>query len=214
MRHASPRAAASAELLPADKIFLDIEPGLKQYGEQVKFVQGKAAAWDEKARTVTIQKADGKSEVISYWSLVLATGSKASSPLHSLQGTDYTGIQAALRSLHDQLSNAKDIVVAGGGPAGVETAGEIGNVLNGAASWFSSRPSNPKAKITVITNSSKLLPALRQSLSDQAEKYLNRVGVDVRYNTKISSSQSLPNSKTRLVLHDGTYDAPIRISAI
>lgn len=203
MRHASPRAAASAELVPAEKVFLSIEPGLHQYGDKVKFIQGKAITWDDKARNVTIQKADETSEVVSYWALVLATGTKAASPLHSLQGTDYTDIQAAIRSLHSQLANAREIVIAGGGPAGVETAGELGEALNGVAGWFSSWPSNPKAKITLITSSSKLLPILRQSLSDQAETYLNRVGVDVRYNTKISSSKTLPNGKTKLILHDG-----------
>ena len=31
MRHASPRAIASEEKAPADKVFLDIEPGYRQY---------------------------------------------------------------------------------------------------------------------------------------------------------------------------------------
>jgi NADH dehydrogenase FAD-containing subunit len=49
------------------------------------------------------------------------------------------------------LSSAKSIVVAGGGPAGVETAGELGEYLNGQAGWFHSGMSKPKVQITVVT---------------------------------------------------------------
>ena len=202
-RTASPRGAVSSELMPADKLFLDIEPNFKQYGDKVKFFQAKATGWDDKARIVTIQNANGKEEAISYWALVLATGSKTYSPLFSLQGTAHTEIQGALRAFQRKLSTANSIVVAGGGAVGVETAGELGDLLNGTAGWFSSRPANPKSKITLITSSSKLLPELRQSISDQAEIFLNRVGVDVRYNTKISSSQTSAGGKTKVTLHDG-----------
>lgn len=202
MRVAAPRAAASTDLMPTDKVFFDTESGYKQYGDKVKYIQGKAIAWDEKARFVTIES-DGQRENISYWALVLATGSKADSPIFSLQGTAHTEVQVALGSLHYQLSTAKDIIIVGGGPAGVETAGEIGDALNGAAGWFSSRPSNPRAKITLLTSSSKLLPQLRQSISDQAEKFLTRVGVDVRYNVKVASTYSFPGGRTRVTLHDG-----------
>ena len=202
-RTASPRAAVSAKLLPRDQLFLDIEPGYKQYGDKVEFLQAKATNWDEKARTVTIRKVDGKEESISYWALVLATGTKSYSPIFSLQGNAYTDVEAAHRTIQDQISRARNIVISGGGPSSVETAGELGDLLNGAAHWWSSRPSNPKAQITLITSSSKLLPQLRKSIADSAEQYLHRVGVDVRYNTKIASSRSLRNGKTNVILHDG-----------
>ena len=203
LRHASPRAVLSADKIPEDKLFLDIEPGYEQYGDKIQFVQGKATRWDEKARTVAIKKADGEDIEVSYWTLVLATGSKTYSPLLSLQGTPHTEVQNAHRAFHERVATAKDIVIAGGGPSGVETAGELGDYLNGAATGCSSRPSSPKAKITLITNSSKLLPNLRQSISDQAEKYLNRVCVDVRYNTKVYSARPSSNVKTSVMLHDG-----------
>ena len=215
MRHASPRAVASSKLMPDEKIFYDIEPGFKQYGDKIKFVQAKATHWDDKARTVMIQKPDGSEETVPYWALVLATGTKTVSPLFASAGTPHTVTQAALKAVHDQLTSAKTIVIAGGGPAGVETAGELGDMLNGSAGWFSSRPSHPKAKIIVITSSSKLLPELRQSISDTAEKYLNRVGVDVRYKTKISSTRTTTGGKTSVMLHDGEeIDADIYIASM
>jgi NADH dehydrogenase FAD-containing subunit len=201
-RHASPRAIARPDLAPLNQVFLDIEPGYKQYGDKVKFIQGKATGWDDKARLVTVQLADGSVDQIEYWALVLATGTKTSQ-LHSLQGNDYTEVETALKAVHSQIPAAKNVIVVGGGPSGVETAGELGDLLNGAAGFFSSRPSNPKAKITLITSSSKLLPQLRQSISDQAENYLNRVGVDVRYNTKLYAEQTQEDGKTKVTLHDG-----------
>jgi NADH dehydrogenase FAD-containing subunit len=199
----------------ADKVFLDIEPGYRQYGASATLIQGKAVNWDEKAQTVSIEKSDGTVESLSYWALILATGTRASSPLFSLQGTAHTDVLNAQDALHKRIESAREIIIAGGGPSGVETAGELGEYLNGAAGWFSSRPSNPKAKITLITGSSKLLPRLRLSISDQAEIYLHRVGVDVQYNTKIVSSEELSDGKTRVMLHDGEELEPdIFISAI
>jgi NADH dehydrogenase FAD-containing subunit len=208
MRHASPRAIVSEEKAPADKVFLDIEPGYRQYGATATLVQGKAVTWDEKARTVTIKKSDGTMENLPYWALILATGTRASSPLFSLQGTAHTDVLKAQDALHKRIDNAKEIVIAGGGASGVETAGELGEYFNGAAGWCSSRPSNSKVKITLITGSSKLLPQLRQSISDEAVKYLNRVGVDVHFNTKVMKSDELPNGKTKVTLHDGEEIEP------
>lgn len=205
LRPVAPRVVASPELFSVEQLFLDIEPEYKQYGDKVKFVQGKATSWDEKARTVTLELADGGERTLEYWALVLATGSRTQAPVFSLQGSTHEEIAESLRSVNAKIEKAKSIVISGGGPAAVETAGEIGDKLNGAAGWFSSRPANPKAKITVITSDSKLLPSLRQSISDAAETYLNRVGVDVRYNTKVYSAKSSErgNGKTTVTLHDG-----------
>lgn len=215
LRHASPRSIASEEKAPADKMFLEIEPGYRQYGESAMIIEGKALSWDEKARVVTIEKSDGTKEDLTYWALILATGTRASSPLMSLQGGSYTDVSNVHDNVHKRLPSAKEIVIAGGGATGIETAGELGESLNGSAGWFSSWPSDPKVKITVFTNSSKLLPGLRQSIANQAETYLNRVGVEVKYNTKIVSSKEQPNGKTKVTFHDGEELEPdIFISAI
>jgi apoptosis-inducing factor 2 len=203
MRHASPRAIANEDEAPADKMFLDIEPGYRQYGAIATLVQGKAVQWDEKTRTVSIEKSDGSVEILKYWALILATGTRSSSPLFSLQGKEHTDVLNAQHALHKRIDSAQEIIIAGGGASGVETAGELGEYLNGPAGWFSSRPSQPKVKMTLITGSSKLLPGLRQSISDQAEIYLNRVGVDVRYNTKVVKWEELSTGKANIMLHDG-----------
>ncbi|KAK3074694.1 hypothetical protein LTR53_002701, partial [Teratosphaeriaceae sp. CCFEE 6253] len=202
-RHAAPRAATGKDTIPYDRIFLDIEPGFAQYGNQFSFIHGKATAWDSDERSITVAKVDGGSIVLPYHALVLATGSKTDSPLFTAQADGYEKIQAALDAFHKQLASAKRIIITGGGATAVETAGELGEHLNGAAGWFASRPTSPKAEITVITNSARLLPNLRPAIGATAETYLHRVGVDVRYGTKVSTSRQLPNGKTAVVLHDG-----------
>lgn len=214
-RIASPRAAASTTLIPEEKLFLDIEPGFKQYGEAFQFIQGSATFWDPQTRTVELARVDGKEQILAYHALILATGSKTYSPFLSNQGTQHGEIQSALKMLHHQLETATSIVIAGGGPAGVEVAGEIGEYLNGAAGWFSSRPSKPRAHISLYTSSNNLLPALRPTLGKQAEKYLNRVGVDVLYGRKLASTSQAKGGRTRILLENGKeFDADIFIPAM
>lgn len=184
-RHASPRAIANTLLMPNEKIFLDIEPGFKQYGDKAKFLVGKATSWDPEKRVLFITEPSGKEISVSYHALVLATGSKSPSAVWSSFGNGHEEIEAALADANAQVKGAKSIVIAGGGPAGVETAGEIADYLNGTPGWFQKRPKNPKAHITLITSSDKLLPRLRPAIAKQAEHDLNRLGVEVQYNTKV-----------------------------
>jgi NADPH-dependent 2,4-dienoyl-CoA reductase/sulfur reductase-like enzyme len=184
-RHASPRAIANTLLMPNEKIFLDIEPGFKQYGDKVKFVVGKATSWSPEKRVLFITEPSGRDISISYHALVLATGSKSHSAVWSSFGNGHEEIEAALADVNAQVKVAKSIVIAGGGPAGVETAGEIADYLNGTPGWFQKRPKNPKAHIMLITSSDKLLPRLRPAIAKQAEHDLNRLGVEVQYNAKV-----------------------------
>lgn len=205
-RHASPRAIASSALMPNDKLFLDIEPGFKQYGDKVRFVVGKATFWDPEQRTVSIKLPSGEETALDYYALVLATGSKTSSLTQSSHGNSHEEIEDALATMSTQVKNAKSIVIAGGGPAGVETAGEIAEFLNGTPGWFQSKPANPKAHITLLTSSSKLLPSLRPAIAKEAEQKLHRLGVEVKYNIKVTSSSPSPSqpSQTELTLSDST----------
>lgn len=79
LRHASPRAIANTDLMPNEKIFIDIEPGFKQYGDKVKFIVGKATSWDPEKRVLFVSEPASKEIAISYHSLVLSTGSKSQS---------------------------------------------------------------------------------------------------------------------------------------
>ncbi|GAB7348131.1 hypothetical protein MBLNU459_g6148t1 [Dothideomycetes sp. NU459] len=206
-RVAAPRATVSSELMPNSKTFHDIAAGFKQYDPSTfTFLQGKATSMDTAQRTVTIQRmgaSGGSEQTLPYHALILATGTRTHAPALSLQGGLHEDTLKALSDMHKKLQSATSIVVAGGGPAGVETAGEIGEYLNGAAGWFAKKPSNPKATVTLISGAEKLLPILGPAFSKQADIFLARVGVDVVYKVQVTGTEQLADGRTKVILDNG-----------
>ena len=76
-RPASPRAAASTTLMSAEKLNLDVRPGLAQYSkDDITFIEGKATSLDDAAREVTfVRTGSAKEEALPYHALIVATGS-------------------------------------------------------------------------------------------------------------------------------------------
>jgi NADH dehydrogenase FAD-containing subunit len=116
-----------------------------------------------------------------YSNSVIATGSsfKNDMPFKNLSSTDDTK-----RTLHEwaqRISEAKSIVVAGGGLTGVELAGELGQeyALTG------------KKEITLICDKDlPLEPRLRRDVRETAKNELERLKVKVITNARASSSPS------------------------
>lgn len=107
------------------------------------------------------------------------------------------------------------IVIAGGGPVGVETAGEIGEALNGAAAGGSADGAATKCKITLLAGDRQLLPLLKPKFGAKADALLQRVGVDVKYgrNSRVARV-SAEGAQTRVHLSDGqSIDCDIYIPA-
>lgn len=204
-RISAPRAMTATAEFPTDKTFLPIADGFKHYEKGVfVFHQAAAKAVDTAARTVTLESSASKeTEKLSYYALVIATGTRTPTPATSVLG-DHKKSISALAEIEKRLETATSIVIGGGGPVSVETAGEIGEKLNGAAGWFKARPSAPKAKVTIVTASDKLLPVLPLGQSTKAEKFLNRVGVDVVYKTRVDK---VDLSKADAALLSDSYEA-------
>jgi NADH dehydrogenase FAD-containing subunit len=214
-RVAGPRACVSSELIPESKYFLPIEKEFASYpAGSFTFVQGTATGLDTTSRTVTVSKADGATDSITYYALIVAVGTHTPAPFLSLQ-TDEIAAKSALDSFRKALPNAKNIVIGGGGPVGVETAGEIAEFLNGTPGWFApAKPVSPKAQLTLVCADKKLLPILRESLAKVAEKYLNRLGCEVMYNTRVESATPTADGKTTVSLAGGkTLEADLYIDA-
>lgn len=216
-RPACPRAMISDDLLPQDKLFVSIPEVFKKYpNENFQFEHATATELDHAGRKVVIKSADQSEKTIEYHALVIATGASTPSPLHGLN-SDADTLRTEWVKFRRGMSQAKSIVIAGGGPTGIETAGELGEHLNGTSGWFSGKLENPKVQITVVTSGSQVLPALRSSIAKKAEGLLARLGVTVVKDTKVVNVQPPSEEKTTtaITLSDGSVlEADIYIPAV
>lgn len=215
-RFAAPRACASKELMPPNKIFYPIEPSFAYASENFKFVQGSATHVDPAGQIVSVTTATGEQQSIPYTALIIATGWNTPSPLFT-QTTDATELESIYDSFQSRLKTAKTVAIGGGGPVGVETAGEISEILNGKPGLLASAPKNPKAEMKLFTGDKKLLPVLRESIGRTAQQYLKRLGCEVVYDTRVISATKLgdeEDAKTLVELSNGeTMEVDIYIDA-
>jgi NADH dehydrogenase FAD-containing subunit len=191
-RIGGPREIVNKKLMPSSKTYYPIEPAFAYAKDNFTFVQGTATHVDAAGQNVSVTTASG--------ALFTQTSSAAE-------------LEATHEAFQKALSSAKTVVIGGAGPVGVESAGEIGEFLNGKPGFFAGANKNPKAKVTIICADKKMLPILRESISQQAEKLLARLGVNVVYNTKVVSSTPA-GDKTTVQLSDGqTMEADIYVDA-
>jgi NADH dehydrogenase FAD-containing subunit len=191
----APRAIVSVEEIKHEKYFVPVMDGFKQYTDlqdSISFHHGTATAMDLKNRTVTVTLPNDEIEELNYYALIIATGVRSPTPLTTLHG-DHTISTTALENMNVKLTTAQDVIIGGGGPVAVETAGEIGSRFQGR-----------DAKVTLITGAEKLLPQLSQARATKAEGLLKKVGVTVRYSTKVSNSRDTEDGKVEVTLDDGT----------
>ncbi|KAH7342371.1 hypothetical protein BKA65DRAFT_503967 [Rhexocercosporidium sp. MPI-PUGE-AT-0058] len=207
-RPACPRALISDDMFDQTKLFLDIAKQFEQYPKDIfTFLHGSAMGLDHEKRTVEVKLVTGGVEIIDYYALVIATGASTTSPLLGLK-KDASDLKAEWMSFREALPTAKTIVISGGGPAGIEVAGELGEYLNGRPGWFGGK-STPKVSITVFTAGPQVLPVLRPSIAKHAEDLLSRVGVTVTKNARVKSVEAVRGgevqvtSKVVLTLDDG-----------
>lgn len=197
---ASPRSAIQPNLLAESELWRPLSEAFKQYpADQIKIVKATAVALDPSKRTVTVEpiSADETEQTISYDSLVISTGTTSPSPLWTLH-RDETLTSEAFKSVQASLSKAKTVLIAGGGPVGVETAGEVASA-------------QPAAKITLLSGGHRLLQRVKPATGARAQAYLEQnFGVtvihDVRVESTVASSANSEgeSGKTTVPLSDGS----------
>ncbi|EOA90895.1 uncharacterized protein SETTUDRAFT_166790 [Exserohilum turcica Et28A] len=204
-RIAAPRESVSKQMMPSDKTFYPIEPAFAYASSKFKFIQGMATDLDASGQTVSVQTTSGEQQSIQYAALVIATGFTTPSPLFT-QATDREALEQVHIAFQEGLKSAKTVIIGGGGPVGVEVAGEIAEILNGKPGFLASAPKNPKAQVKLICGDKKLLPVLRPAIGKAAEGYLKRLGCNVIYDTRVMSSSKASEeegAKTRVELSNG-----------
>ncbi|KAK4452704.1 hypothetical protein QBC34DRAFT_293192 [Podospora aff. communis PSN243] len=213
-RPASPRALISDSLFPQEKLFVSIPSLFTQYKppSTFRFLHATATVLDTTTRTVTVTPHDTKLQptTLPFHAIVIATGASTPSPLLGLSpGLDTFSLRESWAAFRAALPTAKRIVIAGGGPSGVEVAGELAEHLNGAMprSWFflPSARTNPRVEITLVTSSERILPGLRETLAERAGRYLAALGVSVV--TEVRVQEVAPSGRGEGVvvrLDDGT----------
>ncbi|KAK0708614.1 hypothetical protein B0H67DRAFT_496320 [Lasiosphaeris hirsuta] len=192
-RQACPRALLSDSYFPQEKLFVNMADQFTQYpAASFRFLHGTVTALDTTTtRTVTISSPSSLTTptTLPFHALVIATGASTPSPLLGLSATnDTSSLRAAWAAFRQALPSARTIVVSGGGPSGVEVAGELGAHLN-PRTWRASlpffTPAPPRVAITLVTSAPHLLPHLRPSIAAAAEAQLARLGVSVLKSTRV-----------------------------
>ena len=200
-RVGSPRVAASTARMSTDRIVLDLSKGFEHYpANDFTFVEALATSLDTTSRTISYCKeTTSEEERLSYHALIIATGSRTYHQAFSQSGNLSTTLDA-IQDINTKVETAQKIVIVGGGPTGVEFAGEVAEHRNGKPGWF--HVIKPNAEITLITSGKRLLPTLRHSIGKAAEAKLIALGVDVTYGTRVTNT-SIENGSTKITLQDG-----------
>ncbi|MGJ8584098.1 MAG: NAD(P)/FAD-dependent oxidoreductase [Marinosulfonomonas sp.] len=118
---------------------------------------------------------DGKTLPFDY--AVVATGSSYRSlPITKpTEQVTLAGRKDQFAKAHEQLDSAASVLIIGGGPVGVELAGEIADQY-------------PEKSITLAQGPDRLLASLQPKASKLAEDHLQSLGVSVLLNTRMSET--------------------------
>jgi NADH:ubiquinone reductase (H+-translocating) len=161
-------------------------------------IMGEVTGVDKDQRCVLVKSPDRENVPVKYDYLILATGVR-----HSYFGHDqFEKFAPGLKSLanaveirnkvlrafeqaeaEEDASRHRDLltfVLVGGGPTGVEMAAAIGVLIRNSLRSEFRRIDPTSARIVLLDAAPRLLGSFSESLSQAAEKRLERLGVEVR----------------------------------
>jgi NADH dehydrogenase len=169
--------------------------------ENTRVLLGEAVGLDPVARRVTLN--DGGT--VDYDTLVVATGAR-----HAYFGRDeWARLAPGLKTIEDATEMRRRILIAyeaaereadparrtewmtfivvGAGPTGVELAGALGEISRDTLrrDFRSIRPAD--ARVLLVEALDRVLPTYPESLSGSARRQLERLGVTVRTETKVTA---------------------------
>ena len=182
--------------------FIPVTEGFKAYSSSIfEFIHAEITCVDMQTRDTIYKLKDEKENITSeehkihFDTLVVATGSTGTSPLYALQGSHVPTLNA-YEDVQARLPAAKSVLVVGAGPAGVETAGELGEM-------HGKKTSSPK-DITILSGRDRLLPDLRPSIGQRAQEILEGMGVKAEHNIRMKDYKKTADGKNEVTMSDGS----------
>jgi NADH dehydrogenase len=180
----------------------DITIPIRTLCKQAEFYQATISSIDFEQKLVTITRTfDGKVHALDYDYLILALGSNTNF-------YDYKNIEEhafVIKTVEDAISIHNQIIhmlesaaqtsdvdfkkklmtftVVGGGFAGVETMGEINQLVRDSVKNFYPSIGEENISMNLVTSKEFILPELGPKLGKDAGKYLRKVGVNIITNT-------------------------------
>ncbi|KAI3332226.1 FAD/NAD(P)-binding domain-containing protein [Xylariaceae sp. AK1471] len=187
------------EILKEEQYIRPIAPGFSKYpADAFEFIVGTAESVNTTTKMVKITVGTDASErELNYDYLVVATGTRsvdASAVPWKNNGT-YEEITALLAETQQKVKVAKHIIVAGAGATGVETAAELG--------FEYGSPKDPAAKKEIVLLSGDKEVLNGDSIAGNVMTELKKVNVIVRGSARVTSTNTLPDGKTEVVLQNG-----------
>ncbi|UKZ86458.1 uncharacterized protein TrAFT101_002285 [Trichoderma asperellum] len=181
-------------MIPDESMFIPIANGFAHYPvETFEFILGRATGIQPSSNSVAVLTNNGESRTFHYHHLVIATGSSIASGLPLKPIGTHEETLTAWHDLQAKISDARDIIVAGAGPTGVEVAGEL------AAKFGKLK------RITLIMhgdapleNSRDILPSIRTTL----DKDLQKLGVKLIRKTRVETVSVGNDGKTQVLSLD------------
>jgi len=163
------------------------------------FIQGSVESLDMEGKKVVIT--GGK--VIEFTHCVIAVGSLGPVPART-EKLSISDLLEECKEISDVISNAENIVIVGGGPVGVEMAGEITDKY--------------KAKIvTIVSSSDKLIcPDFDDKFYSGIKSLIEDAGVKVIYGRVTNLSELVPNKvmKQTVAVGDEKLEADLVLPCV
>lgn len=167
-------------------------------------VLGEATDVDPSAGTVSVRRLDGTTQTVGYDHLVVAAGMRTS--YHGNE--DLARHAVGMKTLDDALAIRRKIVaafemaecepdpaerrrwltfaVAGGGPTGVELAGQIREVATVALNHEFRSIDPGDARVLLLHGDDRILPSFSPALSKRAQKILDSLGVETHLGVHVT----------------------------
>ncbi|KAF3904097.1 hypothetical protein ABW21_db0208292 [Orbilia brochopaga] len=203
---AVPRAVVDTSLIPLEKLEVPIKENISLAKDIFTFVHAEVTSLDTASRTVHYTNLDdkytkGAAATIHYDSLFIALGAHTKHPAFKPRASHLVAL-SEMEKLNTEIGNANSIVIAGGGPVAVETAGELGSKYGSSKS------------VTVLTNGPRLLHNVNPDIGTNAKYYLDHMGVHVGVNARVTGATKLENGQTRVTFGDNqSVDVDLYIDA-